>query len=172
MQPPQFDQSGLIALQKYSWPGNIRELRNFIERSSVLYRGRQITAAEVSSLLSFDAEKEVEQATLWDALDDLQKQCPATGDARVAPHATIEMDYAQLLKDSPEFSLKDYMSEIELALIKTALEQGHGSVPEAAKALGVRRTTLIEKLKKFGMNANAVSLEAGRKIKSKQGVAL
>jgi sigma-54 specific flagellar transcriptional regulator A len=172
MQPPNFDQSGLLALQKYSWPGNIRELRNFIERSSVLFKGRQITATEVSSLLSFDAEKEVEQATLWDALDDLQKQSPAINDTSLPPRTSDEIDYLQLLKDSPEFNLKDYMSEIEVALIKSALEQGGGSVPEAAKALGVRRTTLIEKLKKFGMNASAVPSEAAGKMKSKQGVAL
>ena len=172
MQPPQFDQSGLLALQKYSWPGNIRELRNFIERSSVLFKGRQITATEVSSLLSFDAEKEVEQATLWDALDDLQIQSPAINGTSLPPRTSNEIDYAQLLKDSPELNLKDYMSEIEVALIKTALKQGGGSVPEAAKALGVRRTTLIEKLKKFGMNASAVPSEAPGKMKSKQGVAL
>ena len=172
MQPPQFDQSGLLALQKYSWPGNIRELRNFIERSSVLFKGRQITATEVSSLLSFDAETEVEQATLWDALDDLQKQSPAINDTSLPPRTSDEIDYVQLLKDSPEFNLKDYMNGIEVALIKTALEQGGGRVPEAAKALGVRRTTLIEKLKKFGMNASAVTSEAASKMKSKQGVAL
>ena len=82
MQPPSFDPSGLTALQKYSWPGNIRELRNFIERASVLYSGQKITAAEVSSLLSFDAEKEVEQATLWDALENLQEQAATSNQTR------------------------------------------------------------------------------------------
>ena len=166
MKPPQFDKSGINALQKYSWPGNIRELRNFIERSSVLYSGRQITATEVSSLLSFDAEKEVEQATLWDALEDLQKQAPPK-DNGISKALTLEdVDFEKVLLDRADFKLKDYMSDIEASFIRAAIDQGSGSVPEAANILGLRRTTLIEKLKKFGMNATAVTRAPTGKIRS------
>ena len=132
MQPPSFDPSGLTALQKYSWPGNIRELRNFIERASVLYSGQKITAAEVSSLLSFDAEKEVEQATLWDALENLQEQAATSNQDKAIAEPTAEFNYASLLTENADFNLKDFMNATEIALIKAALEQGNGSAPDAA----------------------------------------
>ena len=168
MQPPAFDQSGMLALQKYSWPGNIRELRNFIERASVLFSGQKITAAEVSSLLSFDAEKEVEQATLWDALENLQEQAISVNADRPATGSQVEFNHASLLKQSPDFNLKDFMNTTEIALIEAALDQADGSAPEAARILGVRRTTLIEKLRKFGMNANGTPGDGSLKMKSRR----
>ena len=168
MQPPAFDQSGMLALQKYSWPGNIRELRNFIERASVLFSGQKITAAEVSSLLSFDAEKEVEQATLWDALENLQEQAISVNADRPASGSQVEFNHASLLKQSPDFNLKDFMNTTEIALIEAALDQADGSAPEAARILGVRRTTLIEKLRKFGMNASGAPADSSLKMKSRR----
>lgn len=164
MQPPSFDPSGLTALQKYSWPGNIRELRNFIERASVLYSGQKITAAEVSSLLSFDAEKEVEQATLWDALENLQEQAATSNQDKAIAEPTGEFNYASLLTENADFNLKDFMNATEIALIKAALEQGNGSAPDAARILGLRRTTLIEKLRKFGMNTSATPADGQLKV--------
>ena len=168
MQPPSFDPSGLTALQKYSWPGNIRELRNFIERASVLFSGQQITAAEVSSLLSFDAEKEVEQATLWDALENIQEQAAASSQAEAITNPTDEFNYASLLKQNPDFNLKDFMNATEMALIEAALEQSSGSAPDAARILGLRRTTLIEKLRKFGMNTGATATDGQLKMKPRR----
>ena len=168
MQPPAFDQSGMLALQKYSWPGNIRELRNFIERASVLFSGQKITAAEVSSLLSFDAEKEVEQATLWDALENLQEQAISVSADRSAQEPQAELNHASLLKENPDFNLKDFMNATEIALIEAALDQANGSAPEAARILGLRRTTLIEKLRKFGMNANGTPGDGSLKMKSRR----
>ena len=168
MQPPAFDQSGMLALQKYSWPGNIRELRNFIERASVLFSGQKITAAEVSSLLSFDAEKEVEQATLWDALENLQEQAISVNADRPAIGSQVEFNHASLLKQNPDFNLKDFMNTTEIALIEAALDQANGSAPEAARILGVRRTTLIEKLRKFGMNASGAPADSSLKMKSRR----
>ena len=168
MQPPSFDPSGLTALQKYSWPGNIRELRNFIERASVLYSGQKITAAEVSSLLSFDAEKEVEQATLWDALENLQEQAATSNQDKAVAEPTDEFNYASLLTENTDFNLKDFMNATEIALIKAALEQGNGSAPDAARILGLRRTTLIEKLRKFGMNTSATPADGQLKMKPRR----
>ena len=46
-----FAQSGLDALQKYDWPGNIRELRNIIERAAVFYPGQEIDDEKVRDFL-------------------------------------------------------------------------------------------------------------------------
>ena len=48
-------------------------------------------------------------------------------------------------------NLKDHIENIELALIKQALAQSNGVVAHAAKLLNTRRTTLVEKLRKYGL---------------------
>ena len=49
--------------------------------------------------------------------------------------------------------LKDHLSAIELGLIRKALEESHGTVAEAARLLRMRRTTLVEKLRKYRLSA-------------------
>ena len=52
-------------------------------------------------------------------------------------------------------NLKDMIMDIEISMIKQALEQTNGVVAKAAETLGLRRTTLIEKMKKYGISAQA-----------------
>jgi len=59
----------------------------------------------------------------------------------------------------PGHGLKDYLSEIEEQLIRKALAESSGTVAEAAKALGMRRTTLVEKLRKFGIDRQGFATE-------------
>jgi sigma-54 specific flagellar transcriptional regulator A len=49
--------------------------------------------------------------------------------------------------------LKDHLSAIEIGLIRKALEEADGTVAEAARLLGMRRTTLVEKLRKYRLSA-------------------
>lgn len=50
-------------------------------------------------------------------------------------------------------NLKDMITDIEISMIRQALEQTNGVVAKAAETLGLRRTTLIEKMKKYGLSA-------------------
>ena len=49
--------------------------------------------------------------------------------------------------------LKDHMSAIEIGLIRRALEEADGTVAGAARLLRIRRTTLVEKLRKYRLSA-------------------
>ncbi len=49
--------------------------------------------------------------------------------------------------------LKDHLSAIEIGLIRKALEEADGTVAEAARLLRMRRTTLVEKLRKYRLSA-------------------
>ena len=56
---------------------------------------------------------------------------------------------------TPEgINLKDMVSNIEINMIKQALVQSNGVVAKASEILGLRRTTLVEKMKKYGITAN------------------
>ena len=50
-------------------------------------------------------------------------------------------------------NLKDHLSAIEIGLIRKALEEADGTVAEAARLLNIRRTTLVEKLRKYRLCA-------------------
>jgi sigma-54 specific flagellar transcriptional regulator A len=56
--------------------------------------------------------------------------------------------------------LKDYLNDIEEQLIRKALAESGGIVADAAKALGMRRTTLVEKLRKFGIDRQGFATDS------------
>jgi sigma-54 specific flagellar transcriptional regulator A len=108
------------ALAGYQWPGNVRELANLLERLSILYPNRAVS------------------------LEDLPP--------RYRPGASV---CAGPVRDNqPGFpgqgvDLKAHLTSIERDLIKGAMEQANGTVAEAARLLSLRRTTLVEKLRKY-----------------------
>ncbi len=78
------------------------------------------------------------------------------GDLPDLPVIRDEADMAEAFvpRLSPDgVNLKDMITDIEISMIKQALEQTNGVVAKAAETLGLRRTTLIEKMKKYGLTA-------------------
>ncbi len=59
----------------------------------------------------------------------------------------------QALKSGGGIDLKDHLSAIEIGLIRKALAEADGTVAEAARLLRIRRTTLVEKLRKYRLTA-------------------
>jgi len=126
----QIGKTVIEAMQHYSWPGNVRELSNTVERLRVLHRNAR---AELSSL-----PEKILQARLAPMVG-------ATASGQQAPHQRgmgIQLPESGL-------DLKEYMSAIELYLIREALDRANGVVAQAAKLLGLGRTTLVEKLRKY-----------------------
>ena len=107
-------------LQSYSWPGNVRQLENIIERMVVLN-------PEIPVFLPKDIPEEVKQ--------DLPKE----EDLDVVP--------AEIPDEG--MSLNDFVRNIEKKVILKSLEKTDWNKQKAAKLLNVKRTTLIEKIKKF-----------------------
>ncbi len=95
---PRLSEDALSALLRYDWPGNIRELRNRLERASVLAQGERFEPDDIFP------------ETLLDAL--------------------------------PQPTLADARKKAEREQIEQALTLSHGRVGEAAKRLGISRTTL------------------------------
>lgn len=112
-------------LEQYNWPGNVRELSNLVERLCVLYTGKPIS------------------------LQDLPEHFFRQASRRNDKNLTI-LTAAELVQDK-HFDLKEHLSQLELDLITQALNDCAGVVARAAKRLGLRRTTLVEKMKKYGI---------------------
>ena len=148
---PNFDETGLSELSRYPWPGNVRELRNVIERASVLFQGSKITSKHVrENLLRLKVpNRDEEQSLLWDATADLLtideiQDIPET--EKPIPHPSHYKDWFSYFET---IDLRRHLRDVEVVLIEAALEKTGGGVSQAATSLKLRRTTLIEKMKKL-----------------------
>ena len=127
-------------LQRYPWPGNIRELANLIERLGIMYPGGVVEVRDLPE--KFRDGVAVEEA-------DTQEM----GAVPFMPVAVRELPAEGL-------DLKEYLSDLEVRLIRQALDDSGGVVAHAAKLLGMRRTTLVEKMRKFGIGREDEVTEA------------
>jgi sigma-54 dependent transcriptional regulator, flagellar regulatory protein len=165
----QLSMRALAALALCPWPGNVRELANLIERLSIVAGGRLADigdlpakyrpadwssqwvappfANEIASLDTTVAEQILLEG---DTLPDGTKLLPLDEDADVEG---IELQFTDSLAVLPDagLDLRAHLLEIERKLVTQALARSGGVVAHAARLLGLRRTTLVEKLRKLGM---------------------
>jgi sigma-54 specific flagellar transcriptional regulator A len=130
-----FDNSAIAQLQAHNWPGNVRELRNVVERANVLFHGENIDAFGVDQLLGRTAPRMTIEPRIVPLPDPVPTK-PQTWDAPIDLKAQIE--------------------GIELERIQTALGRADGVISEAARLLTLKRTTLIEKMRKYGVDRIAL----------------
>ena len=148
---PEFGESALQEFMRYPWPGNVRELRNVIERACLLYPGNKLEAKHVRNhLLRLRApDPAEEQDALWAASADLEQADIAdneTDNVTPLPHPSHYRDWFAYFDT---IDVRRHLQDVEIILIEAALEKSNGMISHAADALKLRRTTLIEKMKKF-----------------------
>lgn len=135
---PHFDEGALKALCAYHWPGNVRELRNILSRAFVLFPGQMVNAQQVrENLLTLRMPYQTEADRPMPQPDEVGLPVPS--------------QFSELLKDSASLDLRVYLRDIEVASIEAALARTNSSVTASADMLRLRRTTLIEKMKKYGI---------------------
>jgi sigma-54 specific flagellar transcriptional regulator A len=127
----------LQALQAYAWPGNVRELANLVERLAVLHPDATAHARDLPS-----------RYLAGRAPEDFAPPPPAAGEPAPEP---VPVPTASALPDAG-IDLREHVAQVEMELIRAALSRTHGVVAHAADLLGLRRTTLIEKLRKYGLD--------------------
>ena len=155
-------------LERYSWPGNVRELGNLIERLSITCGGRPVGVADLPPRYRpADWEPSADSGRIAGIFAAAEPPPAVEPVAPLVPaadeHQTrmSEREVLLMLEDPAVASgailppggidLRAHVSGIEESLIRQALERSHGVVAQAARLLGLRRTTLVEKLRKFGI---------------------
>lgn len=150
IKPAEFDPQALDYLKSYSWPGNIRELANFLQKCSVLYSGQTLNVDAIKDLMpSFGApldQETEEQATLW-AEDTLESDFSENVDDSLATEAFSLENLTQYFDDERSLNLKKFLSELEENFIAAAMQHSDGSVETAAQKLGLNSEELLEKIK-------------------------
>ena len=137
---PHFDATGIRALAAHPWRGNVRELRNTLVRATVLFPGQMINGDMVKGYLL--------NASMPDLADGTRPSDATLPEAQGLPEPE---NFRQLAEDANDLDMRRYLRDIEIALIEAALQRTSGCVSRAADALRLRRTTLIEKMKKYGL---------------------
>ena len=141
--PTSLDDYSLSILSEYSWPGNVRELQNFCRRLATMYPAQKITLDEMPRSLLPDGIAE-----LLTDVDTLRCDEPITmiddfGVQRVLDLTAMEEPTTFSKED---LNLKDQVESLERRLIERAVSESAGNIAEASRILGVKRTTLIEKM--------------------------
>ncbi|RMH44516.1 MAG: sigma-54-dependent Fis family transcriptional regulator [Deltaproteobacteria bacterium] len=125
--------AALARLQEHSWPGNIRELENVLERTLLFCKGATIDVTDLPEELG---------------------DAPATGD-RIASERRPAVAAGDPIASGQPASLKDIVraetTRVEKELIARALDETGGNVTQAAKLLKISRKSLQMKMKEFGL---------------------
>lgn len=148
-----FTERAIESLKEHTWPGNIRELANLVERMVIMFPEKVVDVPDLPTkyryieVQAYEPEYP-EELMERDAFNDIF----STGFSEYEdePEVTNQTD-ASLLPDTG-IELKEYLAELEISLISQALERYDYVVARAAEILGVRRTTLVEKMKKYNLS--------------------
>ncbi|AYO10066.1 sigma-54 dependent transcriptional regulator [Vibrio campbellii] len=155
-QPICFTPRAINSLMEHNWPGNVRELANLVERMVILYPNSLVdvnhlpTKYRYSDIPEFQPEgnpfTSVEEQER-DVFQDIFSENFSFDEQNDLDH---NMNAPQGLP--PEgVNLKELLADMEVNMISQALEAQGGVVARAADMLGMRRTTLVEKMRKYNL---------------------
>jgi DNA-binding NtrC family response regulator len=120
----------LKVLLDYSWPGNVRQLRNVIERSVVLTEGEEITLDVLPQEIS---SKQLQEEPMAETTEDI--------------NIALSLNF------------KDAKREFERKYIEKCLENTSGNITQAAALLGMHRQSLQHKIKELGLTKRFISTD-------------
>lgn len=137
-------------LQAYAWPGNVRELVNFMERLSILVDGDIVRPADLPHKI-LDQVGDI--GILPEVVEEPPLQAQVIAQQPLPPPAPAgDFVWPTLsVLGKMGMNLKEFLDSAEDRLIDEALAKADGVKNQAAELLGIKRTTLIEKLKKRGV---------------------
>jgi sigma-54 dependent transcriptional regulator, flagellar regulatory protein len=144
-----FDASAMARLGAHRWPGNVRELRNVVERAGVLSGGQTLNAHDVDALLSRQPNRQTDGAALRASIEPPHHSAPPAAPAAADKWSPAPMP---VRGDRMPVNLKELLETMELERIQMALDMADGVISEAARLLTLKRTTLIEKMRKYGVD--------------------
>ncbi|MCK7510344.1 MAG: sigma-54 dependent transcriptional regulator [Desulfobacterales bacterium] len=133
--------AALRCLSHYPWPGNVRELANLMERLTVLKPGSQVELNDLPTKFRAHALAEPVAA-----------EPVAVREIAATSVSSKPLPVSEPVGLPPDgLDLRQYIMDLETSLIQTALEDANGVVAHAASLLKMRRTTLVEKMRKYNI---------------------
>ncbi|GAB2665841.1 sigma-54 dependent transcriptional regulator [Vibrio panuliri] len=155
-QPICFTPRAVNSLMEHDWPGNVRELANLVERMIILYPNSLVdvnhlpTKYRYSDIPEFQPEYNpfvsVEEQER-DVLQNIFSEDFSVDEMDIFPAG----EHAPQALPPEGVNLKEMLADLEVNMINQALDAQGGIVARAADMLGMRRTTLVEKMRKYNL---------------------
>jgi DNA-binding NtrC family response regulator len=127
-QPFKLDEKAKSRWLSYHFPGNVRELRNIIIRLIAKYAGQTVNEMQLSAELDLSRQNEIE------------------GVPSVTNNGDLSSYAMQHLQNEANVSLDQVLKSWEKAYVDAAMRITHGNLSQAAKMLGINRTTLYSRI--------------------------
>ena len=142
--------AAISALQQYSWPGNVRELSNLVERLLIMFPNGLVDLQDLPEKYrqGIDVPATVAISVTANENPEIQQ--------RAVSHI-VNQAINQDVLPAEGIDLKAHLLNLESSLIKQALDDANGVVAHAAQRLNMRRTTLVEKMRKYGLQRVATA---------------
>jgi transcriptional regulator with PAS, ATPase and Fis domain len=162
IKPPRLTDEALELLKEYSWPGNIRELKNTIESAIAISQSDVLDTEQFLHLFNVPSEdadqrnlpiflkktpEEVDREILYRALFEIKKDIIELKDLVLQKHLEV--------KSSSESEVRKEvipLDEMEKEAIKSALDQTRGNKRKAARKLKISERTLYRKIKEYDIH--------------------
>ncbi|EQD25500.1 MAG: hypothetical protein D084_Lepto4C00110G0002 [Leptospirillum sp. Group IV 'UBA BS'] len=148
-EPIFLSRDAMTALARYEWPGNVRELENVMERLLVLSGGEKVSLADLPEKIRRCGEDG------FVAREGEAREEGPTSKISPEPFSAVPGGVALSMAESllgKDFNLASFMGDLERTLVLKALDRSRGNRSRAAEILGINRTTLIEKIRRFGLS--------------------
>jgi DNA-binding NtrC family response regulator len=143
-------ESALSMLQAYDWPGNIRQLENAIFRAAVLCEGDVLTEEEFPQIRAqVEGTVDLDHGAGAGEAEE-EPVPPARNGTAGGPAGTAAKPFG-MLKALDERGNVRPLADVELEMIRLAIEHYRGQMSEVARRLGIGRSTLYRKLKEHGI---------------------
>jgi two-component system response regulator HupR/HoxA len=134
-----FDEDALAALIAYSWPGNIRELQNEVERAVALAdNGMVLGVQQLSSSIRTSTSVQADVP-------------PVTIESPDLPSSHDDTHRAPVFTPKPTTTFRDARAAFEAHFITDSLARCDGNISHAAKLMGLSRVQLQRKIKEYGL---------------------
>ncbi len=133
-----FSRQAMESLLRYRWPGNVRELENLIERLTILVSGSVVQVSDLPEKLHQTAFSDSDRPA------GMLQESPKKPDSALSGFQETALGHDGI-------DLNQMVRSMERSLIQEALQRTGGVRSKAAQLLGLNRTTLLEKMKKMGI---------------------
>jgi len=154
----QLSPEAMASIMQHQWPGNVRELSNLVERLGIMFPDEPVLWDDLPEKYQYDISHIDELPLINECLNETPLEEIEGIEASNIPEAPSSDNNSQpevvatpTVEQLPDegFDLKNHLANLEYSLIQKALKESDGVVAHAAKRLNMRRTTLVEKLKKY-----------------------
>lgn len=134
-----FNSAAIMSICRHEWAGNVRELANLVERMAIMHPYGVVGVQDLPKKFRHVDEGD----------EDVVNMDHVKGQGNTFSPASMD---APALLPVNGIDLKEYLTNLERNLIQQALDDTGGVVARAAERLKIRRTTLVEKMRKYDIN--------------------